>query len=249
MKGNYFINRRTIRRYDSSRPLPESMLEDMIVEAAHAPTTGNMQLYSVVVSTSPEEKAQLSPAHFGQPQVQGCAALVTVCADYRRFVRWCEVSGADPGYDNFQSLMAAILDATAFAQQLTTIAEMRGLGVCWLGTTTYNAPQIAEALCLPEMVVPVTTLSIGWPADEGEDAGRLPSEAIIHMGKYNDPTDSDIIRFYAEKEERDDSRRFVAENGRHTLAQVFTDIRYPRANNERFSKVYLDFIRRQGFKM
>ena len=52
---------------------------------------------------------------------------------------------------------------------------------------------------------------------------------------------------YGEKESRDDSRRFVEENGKQTLAQVFTDIRYPRANNELFSVKFLEFLAESGF--
>lgn len=48
--------------------------------------------------------------------------------------------------------------------------------------------------------------------------------------------------FYAEKEAREDSRRFVAENSKETLVQVFTDVRYPRANNETFSEKFLQFL-------
>ena len=47
----------------------------------------------------------------------------------------------------------------------------------------------------------------------------------------------------------DTIRQFVAENHKETLAQVFTDVRYTRENNELFSKIYLDFIVKQGFKM
>ncbi len=70
----------------------------------------------------------------------------------------------------------------------------------------------------------------------------------MHRERYNDYTAADIDRIFAEKENLDDSRRFIAENGKETLAQVFTDVRYPRADNEHFSTVYHDFIRKKGFK-
>lgn len=249
MTQDYFKNRHTIRRYDGRREVTDDLIREITEEAMHAPTTGNMQLYSVIITRSEEGKRRLSPAHFGQPQVASAAVVLTFCADFRRFVNWCRASGADPGYDNFQSFMTAVLDTALFAQQFCTIAEMRGLGTCYLGTTTYNAPQIAEALDLPEMVVPVTTLTVGWPAAPGEECGRLPVGAVLHHEKYNDRNDEQIKELYAEKEAREDSRRFVAENGKESLAQVFTDVRYPRSNNELFSEIYLEFIRKQGFKL
>lgn len=244
----FFNHRRTVRNY-SSRPVSDADLEAMLEAASHCPTTGNMQLYSVVVTRSEEGKRALAPQHFNQPQVESCEVLLTFCADFNRFVKWCEASHAVPGYDNFQSFVTAVIDTAIFAQQFCTIAEMNGLGCCYLGTTTYTAPHIAEILELPARVVPLITLSVGYPAAPAELSDRLPVEAIMHKEKYADYSLDDVKRLYAEKEARDDSRRFVAENGKTSLAQVFTDIRYTRENNELFSRLYLDFIVKQGFDL
>ena len=238
------INRRTIRKY-SDKEVSLSLLREITEEAMHAPTTGNMQLYSVVATYDTAIKEQLAPAHFRQPQITGCAVALTVCADFNRFVKWCEQRCAVPGYDNLQSLTTACLDAAIFAQALVEAAEKRGLGTCYLGTTTYNAPQIASMLGLPARVVPVTTITVGYPAEEGVDCGRLPVDAVLHIDKYHDYAAADIDRLYAEKEARADSMRFIAENGKQTLAQVFTDVRYAKAANEEFSNVLADFIRKQ----
>ncbi len=242
----YFSERRTVRRY-SGREVSDELLNELLEAASHAPTTGNMQLYSVVVTRSQEGKEALAPTHFNQPTVKGCSVVLTFCADFNRFVKWCEASDAVPGYDNFQSFMTAVLDTALFAQQFCTIAEMRGLGCCYLGTTTYNAPQIAEILNLPDRVVPVTTLTVGYPDGEAPLSDRLPIEGIIHHEKYSDYDAGSIKALYAEKETREDSRRFVAENGKKSLAQVFTDVRYTREANEAFSKIYRDFIESKGY--
>lgn len=242
----YFPNRRTIRRY-SDREVPAELIDRLLIEASHAPTTGNMQLYSVIETRDKEGLRRLAPAHFNQPQVEGCRVALTFCADFNRFSRWCEERRAEPCYDNLQSLTAAIIDTVAFAQQFNTLAELNGLGVCWLGTTTYNAREIADALSLPKLVVPIITLTVGYPADNGEDVGRLPLEAIIHRERYTPYTADRINELYAEKEGREDSKFYVKENSKETLAQVFTDIRYPRVNNEVFSEKFLSFLQESGF--
>jgi len=245
-QNSYWMNRRTIRRYDT-RDVPPELIDDLLLKASHAPTTGNMQLYSVIVTRDSDAKARLAPMHFNQPQVTGAPVVLTFCTDFNRFSRWCEARDAEPCYDNLQSLVAAMIDTIAFAQQFNTVAELEGLGCCWLGTTAYNAPQIAEALGLPELVVPVITLTVGYPAEEGCDVGRLPLEAIVHREKYADYDRKSIDILYAGKEAREDSARFVAENGKRTLAQVFTDVRYPRAANEHFSEVLAGFLKSSGF--
>lgn len=248
MIADYFTTRRTIRKY-SDKPISDSELAQMIEAASHAPTTGNMQLYSVIVTRSKEGKEVLAQCHFNQPQATGCEVLLTFCADFNRFVRWCEVTDAKPGYDNFQSFMTAVIDTAIFAQQFCTIAEMNGLGVCYLGTTTYTAPEIAKILNLPSRVVPLITLSVGYPDGDAPVSDRIPVSAIMHSEKYSDYSDDRITEIYAEKEARDDSKGFVAENGKQTLAQVFTDVRYTKENNELFSRRYLDFIVNQGFTL
>lgn len=245
---SYWRNRRTVRKF-SDGIVSDDLLDDIIEQASHAPTTGNMQLYSVVISRDKENLKKLYPAHFNQPAATGAPVLLTFCADFNRFCHWCDLSDADHGYDNFQSFITALLDATIFTQQFVTIAERNGLGCCYLGTTTYNAPQIAEALNLPSRVVPVCTISVGWPAEDGVVSDRLPSGAIIHRERYNMPSDADIKEFYAFKENLPESGRFISENGKKTLAQVFTDVRYTKSNNEFFSTVFCEFIAANGFPL
>lgn len=243
---NYFLNRKTIRKYTNDI-ISDEIVEEMLSEAAHAPTTGNMQLYSVVTTRTQDGKEKLAPAHFNQPSVVGCDVVLTFCADFNRFVKWCEARDANPGYDNFQSFMTAVLDTALFAQQFCTIAEMRGYGCCYLGTTTYNAPQIAKVLNLPDRVVPVTTITLGVPDGYAPLSDRLPVRAILHKESYCDYNKEKIDSIYAEKEAREDSRKFIIENKKKTLAQVFTDVRYTKDANETFSKIYLNFINSKKF--
>lgn len=166
--NDYWTRRRTIRRY-SDREVSEEMLDDIIEKASHAPTTGNMQLYSVIVTRDPEAIKELAPAHFNQPAATGATALLTFCADFNRFCHWCDISDADHGYDNFQSFMTAVLDTAIFTQQFVTIAEQQGLGCCYLGTTTYNAPQIAKRCNSPKESSPYAL----YPS-----AGRLTKDSF-----------------------------------------------------------------------
>ena len=78
---------------------------------------------------------------------------------------------------------------------------------------------------------------------------RIPVKGIIHYEKYEDFNSGKIKSIYSEKEEREDSKRFVEENNVQSLAQVFTDVRYTKEANEYFSKVYRDFIESKGYKI
>lgn len=246
----YFNNRTTIRNY-SSKIIDNEFLNDMLEAAAHAPTTGGMQLYSVIVTENEEMKQRLMPCHFNQPMVAQAPVVLTFCADFNRFVKWCQQRNAEPGFDNLQSLMSAILDVTIFAQQFNTIAEMQGLGCCYIGTTTYNAKEIAEVLHLPRLVVPIITLTVGYPDESVQPVAteRLPLHGIVHHETYQDYTAHDIDEIYAEKESLPVNQGFVKENNKQTLAQVFTDVRYPKAVNEEFAKRLYDYIKAAGYQI
>jgi nitroreductase len=240
------LDRRTIRKY-TSEPINDKLLDEMLIMGCRASTTGNMQVYSIIITRDEHKKKELAPLHFNQKMITEAPVVLTFCADFNRFNKWCRQRQAEPGYDNFLSFMTAAIDALLVAQTVCIAAESHGLGICYLGTTTYNAHKIIEVLKLPKGVVPVTTVTVGWPAELPEQVERLPLQAIIHSEVYKDYSRSDIDEYYRLKEERSDSQQFVTENNKETLAQVFTDIRYKKADNEYFSGMLLGVLKEQGF--
>jgi nitroreductase len=244
--SDILLNRRTIRKY-SSEPVDDKLLNDLLAMGCRASTTGNMQVYSIIITRDEEKKRELAPSHFNQKMITEAPVVLTFCADFNRFNKWCLLRKAEPGYDNFLSFMTAAIDALLVAQTVCIAAESKGLGICYLGTTTYMAHKIIEVLKLPKGVVPVTTLTLGWPAEKPGQVDRLPLEAIIHKETYCDYNDESINLYYEEKEERSDSRQFVNENNKETLAQVFTDVRYKKSDNIYFSKMLLQVLNDQGF--
>jgi hypothetical protein len=209
---------------------------------------GNMQLYSVVVTRNAEMKSKLAPAHFNQPMVTQAPVVLTFCADFNRFSKWCRCRQAEPGYDNPISFMNAATDALLVTQNFCTLAEEKGLGICYLGTTIYNPDQIISVLQLPELVMPVATITVGYPDEMPEQPDRLPLEGLLHEETYRDYTTDDINRIYAFKESLSENKHFVEINQKETLAQIFTDIRYKKADNEYMSQVLKKTLKQQGFE-
>lgn len=238
--------RRTIRRYQEKDVTP-ALLNELMEIACRASTVGNMQTYSVVVTRDAAMKEKLSPAHFNQPMVKKAPVVLTFCVDLNRFSKWCEQRQAIPGYDNLQWFVTGAVDALLAAQTFCVAAEEKGLGICYLGTTTYNPNQIIDALQLPKLVFPITTITLGWPDELPEQVDRLPLEAILHQETYHDYSVEDIDRLYAYKESLPENLKFIAENNKETLAQVFTDVRYKKADSELFSEILLETLKKQGF--
>ncbi len=236
--------RKTIRKY-SRMDVADNLLRSLLEKAERTPTMGNLQLYSVVVTRKAEMKAKLAPAHFNQPMVTAAPVVLTFCADFRRTTLWAENRQATPGYDNFLSFLNAATDALLYCQTFCNLAEEEGLGTCFLGTTIYNPKTIIDVLQLPRLVMPVATITLGWPDEAPALTDRLPIDSIIHNETYEDYTPERIDTFYLPKEELDENKHFVEINNKETLAQVFTDLRYTKEANEAISKVLLETLKEQ----
>jgi len=238
--------RRSIRKY-SQREVSDELLCRLLSQAERTQTMGNLQLYSVVISRDKEMKERLAPAHFNQPMVTEAPVVLTICADFRRSSKWAECRQAVPGYENFLSFMNAATDALLFTQTFCNLAEEEGLGCCFLGTTIYMPNTIIDVLQLPELVMPVATITLGWPDEEPALSDRLPLKAVIHHETYRDYTPELIDEYYHEKESLPENKHFVEINNKETLAQVFTDIRYTKKDNEALTEELLKALKRQKF--
>lgn len=238
--------RKSIRKYQE-RDISPDLLNELLETTFRASTMGNMQLYSVIVTRDVQMKERLSPAHFNQPMVKAAPVVLTFCADFRRFSQWCEQRKTTPGYANFLSFFNASIDTLLAAQTFCVAAEEAGLGICYLGTTTYNPQMIIDTLKLPRLVFPVTTVTVGYPDENTEQTDRLPLDSCIHNETYQDYTADDIDRIYALKESLPENRKFVEINHKETLAQVFAEIRYTQKDNEHMSDNLLDTLIQQGF--
>lgn len=208
---------------------------------------GNLQLYSVIVTRDPGMKNKLAPAHFNQPMVEGAPVVLTFCADFRRTTLWAENRKAQPGYNNFLSFINAATDTLLYCQTFCNLAEEEGLGTCFLGTTVYMPQMIIDTLHLPQLVFPVATITLGWPDEQPALSDRLPLASIVHEETYADYTPERIDAFYTNKENLPENRHFVDINHKETLAQVFTDLRYTRKDNEAMSEGMLKALKQQGF--
>ena len=240
------FNHKSIRKYKST-PVSDQDLKDILEAGTRASNTGNMQVYSIVVTRDEEMKKKLAPTHFNQPMATQAPVLLTFCADINRFNKWCKQRDAEPGYDNFLWFTNAVIDAMLASQNCCLAAEDKGMGICYLGTTTYNADKIIDILKLPKGVIPITTVVVGYPDENPELTDRLPLEGVVHYETYKDYSKEDIDRIFAEKDSSDSTKALLEENQKETLAQIFTDNRYKKADNIHFSKVFLKVLEDQGF--
>ncbi len=235
------LQHRSIRKFTEEKVSAE-LLEEVVNCGLRASNTGNMQLYSVITTQEEPLRSELCQLHFGQ-----CATaplFLTICTDVNRYHHYCRVNQCDEPYGNLLWFISALVDASLFAQNLCLAAEAKGLGFCHLGTVNYNTEKIAELLKCPKGVVPVIAIAMGHPAEEGRLSERLGTDAVLHSEVYHDPSDEEIVRSHAVRDNDPFNQQMVKENGTRNYCEIFTTKRYPRAMNEAVSADLLEFLRK-----
>lgn len=237
---------RSIRKYQSAC-ISDELLNELLNCGIRSSNTGNMQLYSVIVTRDKERKALLAALHFNQQMVHEAPVLLTICFDINRFMKWCRINNTSTDFKNLLWLLTGAIDSSILAQNICIAAENLGLGICYLGTTLYNAPEISKFLNLPNGVIPITALTLGYPEEVPELNDRLPLDAVVHFEEYCDYSDGKISEIYGAKERLESSISFVKENGKKNLAQVYSEVRYKTSDNTHFSSKLLQMLVEQGF--
>lgn len=241
------LSHRSIRKF-TEKEIEDNILEQILRSACNGSTTGNMQLYSIIVTKDKKRMQEMAPFHFNQPIATNAPLILTFCADFNRFNKYCLYRNAPTdAYNNIQSYHWAVADAIIAAQNACVAAESLGLGICWLGTITYNVDKFIDTLHLPKNVIPLACIAFGYPAENPELTDKLPLEAFIHQESYQDYSEENINILYKEKENHPNTLRLFEENDTDNLARIFTEKRYTKKDNEHFANVMIEALRKQGF--
>jgi nitroreductase len=237
---------RSIRKY-LSKDIEDVVLNEILECGVRASNTGNMQLYSIIVTRDLNKKELLAPFHFNQSMVKNAPLILTVCFDINRFSKWCLLNNTKTDFSNLLWLLTGAVDASILSQNICIAAENRELGICYLGTVLYNATEISQILNLPSGVIPVTCLTIGYPDLVPDKTDRLPLNSVVHFEEYDDYSDDRIYSIYSGKENLESSKQFIKDNSKKNLAQVYAEVRYKSADNQYFSRKLLKMLVDQGF--
>ncbi len=245
---------RSIRSYRPD-PVDESLLTELLEAGVRASSSGNMQTFSIVVSSDEEMRHRLYWPHMEQEMVRQAPLVLTFCADFRRMRKWLRLNDAPDNFDDFFAFLVAAIDAILVSQNVALAAEANGLGICYMGSTLANADQIGEILELPPGVFPVVGFVMGWPDEAPAPRDRLPLSGLVHRERYHDHTDEEIREIYRDRDQAGWDRymsiprlrSLVLEAGVENLAQIYTVVKYTREGHARYTQSILDYLQEQGF--
>ena len=225
----------SIRKYKEEE-IPEETLKKIIYAGVRAPSSANLQPYSIIAIKDRKLKEELSILCGDQSHIRECSVFLIFVADYNRMIKAMELLNIDPFEPNVYSLYIAAVDAALAAQNITLAAESLGYGICYIGAVQNNPCEIAELLKLPKHTYPLFGLTIGVPDEKPAKRLRLNVETILHINRYEGDKAEEVIRKYEEEGYLDSLKRrynrYAGKGGRV----------------ERRFKGFIECLEKRGFK-
>jgi nitroreductase len=179
------LRRRTHRQY-SNQPVPADLLDALLNVAFSASSKSDYQQASVIEVQDPDRRRALAELVPAMPWIGVSPVFLVFCADANRLQKICELRGHPTPNQNLEAFFNATVDAALVMQTFILAAEQVGLGCCPISVIRNHLLRVREILSLPDRVLPVAGLCVGYPAGDGHISMRLPARLTRHVDHYDD---------------------------------------------------------------
>jgi len=176
---------RTQRRY-LARHVEPSLLRLLSACALSAPSKSDLQQADILIVRDDKKRQTIADLLPDMPWVREAPVFLVFLANGRRFARLFELRGRPFTNDHLDLLFNATVDAALVLMNFVRAAEAVGLGCCPISVIRDHAAKVSELLELPDKVIPVAGMCLGWPAEEGGISPRLPLAVTLHEDRFDD---------------------------------------------------------------
>lgn len=179
------LNHRSIRKFEE-RALSQEQIETIVECAQAASTSSYIQAYSIIGIKKPEMKRRLAEIAGNQAYVESNGHLFIFCADLHRYEVIAELEDQDltTSLQSTEKFMVGLIDATLAAQNAVLAAESMGLGACYIGGIRNDLEAVCELLQIPNRVIPLFAVVVGYPQQQPDRKPRLPLNHVYHEEIY-----------------------------------------------------------------
>ncbi|MBP2548945.1 nitroreductase [Neorhizobium galegae] len=191
------LSHRSSRNYRADA-LPTGTVELLVAAAQSAPTSSNLQAWSVIAVEDPERKARLAGFTGGNAHILAAPLFLVWLVDLSRLREIARQHGnSGEGLDFHESFLIGAIDAALAAQNAVVAIDSLGLGSCYIGGMRNQPEDVARELKLPPETVAVFGLTVGYPdpAVETDVKPRLPQSAVLFREEYGTIRPEDLASY------------------------------------------------------
>jgi len=191
-------SRRSIRKFKQD-PVPKDVIDELLESARLAPSASNSQPWRFMVVTDPKQRQVLAELGGNQRQLKEAPLIIVCCGDLNSLkeeslnkqrkelldegvyedigvnLEWFK--NRSSGETNLLQLINKV-QANLFiaVDHMALRAVSLGLGTCWTGA--FDNKKLQEIFKLPENIIPLILLPVGYPAQSPRERPRLSVEEI-----------------------------------------------------------------------
>ncbi|MCT4710902.1 oxygen-insensitive NADPH nitroreductase [Enterobacteriaceae bacterium H11S18] len=184
---------RSIRKF-TDEPITNEQRAAIIASAQSASSSSFLQCSSIIRITDKAMRERFVTLAGGQPHIAQAAEFWVFCADFNRLLQICP----DAQLGLAEQLLLGAVDTAIMGQNAFTAAESLGLGGVYIGGIRNSIETVTELLGLPQHVLPLFGLCLGWPDQDHGVKPRMPAAMLVHENQYQ-PVDEDVLAGYDEE--------------------------------------------------
>ncbi len=193
------MNRRSVRNF-KDQPIPLEIINQLLEAANNAPSGGNIQPVSIILVQEQENRTILSEMVGNQPWVKNAPLSMIFCLDFNRVKRWASLNGTEfKGEQALSHFLISYADVMCAAQSVVLLAESLGLGSVYVGTIQSQMDEARERYAIPDYVLPLMILSLGYPKSIPRTIPKLKPDVIVHHEQYQSRSDDEIQQAFHQK--------------------------------------------------
>ena len=177
------LQRRSIRKYNDT-PVTDDQVDAILKAAFRAPTSSNIQSYTVITVRNPETKRRLAVPTGNQQHIIDCPVFLAFCADLTRLEHVLKERNHTLGNNNLEIGLVSSIDASLVGMSAYLAAESLGIKGVMIGAVRNDAVKIAEILELPKFVFCVFGMCLGYPAEMPQQKPRMKQDFVVHREKF-----------------------------------------------------------------
>ena len=179
------LNERSVCRRYRKAPVPEEIVRLLCGTALSAPTKSDLQQATIMRVADPAKRAAICALLPGSPWLGDAPELFVFCADGWRMRRLFARREKPFANEHLDAFFNATVDAAIALGAFVSAAELAGLGTCPISQVRDHVAKIDELLALPDWVVPVAGLALGYPEAKEPLSARLALSATVHTDRYD----------------------------------------------------------------
>jgi len=177
--------RRVHRRY-LPRAVAPQLLRLLCACALSAPSKSDLQQADILIVRDNERLNAIAGLLPAMPWVREAPVFLVFLANGRRVPQVARMRGKPFPNDHLDLFFNATVDAAIVLATFLRAAEAVGLGCCPISVIRDHAREVSEILELPQKVVPVAGMCVGWPTEEGRVSPRLSLDTTLHEERFKE---------------------------------------------------------------